>query len=180
MCWYGIIVDIGGGTGYNRVEVNMCECEMSNHVKKLNNSHHAIAAMMVVTPGVKQGEIAAALGYTEPWVSRVVCSDLFQAYYEELRDSRDVPMVVALQDKMTRAAHLALDGICERLEGGGVSENLLTKTAVDMLDRLGYGGKGDLHLHQHDEKHVHLTPEQINKARERAREANSVEVPNGD
>src|SRR3990167_6850136 len=90
-------------------------------LKKLNSAHHAIAAWLVTNPGANQGECARALGYTEPWVSRVINSDLFKAYYEQLRDMRDLQEIHSIKDKMAYNTHLALDRMREKLEMPGPS-----------------------------------------------------------
>ena len=152
-------------------------------LKKLNSAHHAIAAWLVTNPGANDGECARALGYSQSWVSRVINNDMFQAYYEHLRDMRDMPAIHSIQDKMAYNTHLALDRMREKLElpgPGGPSERFIGRAAETLLDRLGFGGKGEIHVHEHHDQHLHLTADAINSARERARAVNSGEMlPDG-
>ena len=152
-------------------------------LKKLNSAHHAMAAWLVMNPGANDQECARALGYTQGYVSRVINSNMFQAYYEQLKNQRDLPAIHSIQDKMAYNTHLALDRMKERLElpgPSGASERFIGRAAETLLDRLGFGGKGDIHVHQHNDRHIHLTADAINSARERARAVNSGEMlPDG-
>ncbi len=140
-------------------------------LQKTSHRHEGIAEWLVSNPDKTQSECAKFFGYSQPWLSQIIHSDLFQAYYQQVCDERREVNVHTISAKMNYVAGLALDKTIQVLEHGEPSEGFITRTRENLLENLGYGAKGDLHLHQHEEKHVHLTAEQLHAARTRAQES---------
>ena len=149
-------------------------------LQKTNHRHEAIAEWLVSNPDKQMGDCAKFFKYTQPWLSRIVHSDLFQAYYRNLCDKRGEIAVHSIAAKLNYAVNIALDKTIDRLQDTEKppSERFIMETGSTLLDKLGYGGKGDLHVHTGDEKHVHLTPEQLLNARNTASEVLSMKKVN--
>ena len=145
---------------------------MKKDLTKTNHRHEGIAEWLVANPDKTLTECAKEFNYTQAWLSRIVHSDLFQAYYRMVCDERKEIAVHTISSKMNYAANLALDQTIAILEDTETrpSERFIIETGGGLLEKLGYGGKAELHVHQHEEKHVHLTEEQLTVARDRANE----------
>lgn len=140
--------------------------DMAAQLQKLNHRHDAIAEWLVANPDKSLSQCAAAMGYTVPWVSQIVNSDMFQAYYRELCAERKELAVHTISAKMNNAAALALDHMIAKLQPGTMpSEKFVGDAADKLLTKLGYS-QGDVHLHQH--AHAHFTAEDLQRARESA------------
>jgi hypothetical protein len=87
---------------------------------------------------------------------------MFQAYYQQLCRERQVEAIHTVANKMAAAANLALDRLIERLQNKP-SDRLVLETADKMLEKLGYSVPDR-------QVHLHLTAEDIERARRRARE----------
>ena len=135
--------------------------------QKLNHRHEGVALWLVANPSGTLTECAGELGYTVAWVSRLVASDMFQAYYKELCRERNEPVVHSIGEKMSHVAHLALDRMQERLlPGGGASDGLVLNAADKLLTKLGYAGEPVAPTrHEHLHLHGQLTPEDLEAAR---------------
>lgn len=143
-------------------------------LQRTSHRHEAIAEWLVMNPDRPLGDCAKFFNYTQAWLSQIVHSDLFQVYYRQVCDDRKEIGVHTIANKMSYAAGLALDKTIERLENKP-SERFILETADGFLQKLGYGTKGDLHIH--NDQHIHLTADQLNAARTRAQELLKVDEP---
>ena len=140
-------------------------------LQKLSHRHDAIAEWLVCNPDKTQRDCAAFFKYTEPWMSQLIHSDMFQALYVKLCEERQVLAVHSVSAKMSAAAALALDRTIERLEAGAQpTDRFLTDTTNGLLDKLGYG-KPEAPTQTH--QHLHLTADDLRDAANRARVANT-------
>src|SRR5512138_1039549 len=143
-------------------------------IKTLRYTHEAIADFLIANPMASQGEVARFFEYSEPWLSQIIHSDAFQAYYRRLAQERGVIAVHSLPDKISGLAALAIEKATERLAGGVASESFINDTMETTLKALGYlgsgssgsGGNGAGAPQQH--MHVHVDAEALAEARERA------------
>ena len=145
---------------------------------RLNHTHEAIALWLIGNPGKSQGVCAKEMNLTESWLSRVIHSDMFQAFYTDLCKERNEVAVHSIGNKLSHVANLTLDRTVERLEGGMVTDRFLTDARANVLSSLGYDGKNHAHVeeHLHLHKHEHLTADDVVAARERARIDNSKDI----
>lgn len=81
-------------------------------------------------------ECAAALGYTLPWVSVVVRSHAFQAELKDRQEQLYGDVALDIKDKLTGAAHMALDRIIDNLPVATPDHAL--DVAKETLKALGY------------------------------------------
>jgi len=82
--------------------------------------HEAIADEMLANPYKNQGDIAATLGFTQSWLSTVVNSSTFQAYYERRRREYNSSLADTAQRRSLEVGIAALDKVEEGLKEGEV------------------------------------------------------------
>jgi hypothetical protein len=119
---------------------------MSAKPPKIRYSHEAVIDMLIVEPGVTQREIASRIGYSESWLSTVMCSDAFQARLAERREEVVDPLVkMTLQERFRALTTRGLDVLQEKLSGPAslVPDNLALR-AVELGAKAGsIGGFGN-------------------------------------
>jgi hypothetical protein len=130
---------------------------------KIRYTHDAMIDLLVANPGISQNALAAHFGYTPPWISTIMATDLFQERLHQRREELVNPAVAAsinerfkavvfrslevLTEKLSapvsqipdnlalRAVELGAKGLAVGGFGGGVSINL-PSPATDNLERL--------------------------------------------
>lgn len=139
-------------------------------IQKMSYTHEAIAEFLVSNPMASQGECARFFGYSEAWLSQIIHSDAFQAFYRRLAEERGAIACHTIADKITGLAAVALDKATEKLEMGSASERFLTDTTEIALKALGYlnGSSGPSNDSPQQHMHVHVDAEMLVKAREDA------------
>lgn len=110
-------------------------------IERVKYTHDAMIDLIIARPGIKQNELAAHFGYTEPWVSRIINSDAFQARLAQRKTEMVDPSIAAsIDEKLRTAASVSLDVLVEKLQ---VTRNpdLATKVADISTRALGYGAR---------------------------------------
>lgn len=109
-------------------------------VQKLSIKHIDILNFLLANPMVKLQDVAAHYGITQPWLSQVIHSDMFQRLLKERQDAVFHHTVLPLKEKLTTLAHQALDKLYDRVEAtNDVGE--LREVATSALDRIGFSPK---------------------------------------
>lgn len=97
-------------------------------VQKLSYSHLAMAKVIAANPAISQNELAALFGYSASWISRIMCSDAFQAILAE--EMKDMPFTA----EMRTQTRLQVEALLQRsLE---ILAHKLDKTPDDIPDQL--------------------------------------------
>lgn len=110
-------------------------------LQKIAYSHDAMIDFIMVNPRATQIEIAAHFGYTKQWVSKLFCSDAFQARLAERRQDLIDPTIIATVDeKLKTLANQSLDVLITKMETSNNFDQAL-KTAELATKALGYGAK---------------------------------------
>ncbi len=110
-------------------------------IARVKYSHDAMIDMIVGNPSIAQNELAAAFGYTVPWVSRVMNSDAFQARLAERKTEIVDPALVASVDEKLRAlASKSLDILLDKLHIAPTLDTALKAVEVS-TKALGYGAR---------------------------------------
>lgn len=85
-------------------------------IDRVKYTHDAMIDLVIANPAMKQSEIARHFGYTEPWVSRIFCSDAFQARLAERKsDIVDPTITSSVKDRIEGLAMQSLEVISEKL-----------------------------------------------------------------
>lgn len=87
-----------------------------NAVKRIHYTHDAMIDLIITKPDISGRELADFFGYSEPWISRVVCSDAFNARLAERRTKDVEPIIHSFEERLKGLASQSLDVLVEKLE----------------------------------------------------------------
>ena len=136
-------------------------------IQSINHRHEGIINWLVTNPHRSLGECAQELGYTQPWLTQIIHSDMFQTKYQERCQEVGELAVHTVKNRLTAVAMMALDKTEERMQSGGASERFLTDTTKNVLSALGYTPQTMVagpSMHQH----LHVDAQTLIDARQRA------------
>jgi hypothetical protein len=120
----------------------------ANALQRVSYTHDGMIDIIIAKPDVSQNTLAQHFGYSVGWISRIMCSDAFQARLAERRGEIVTPgLLLNFEERLRGLATQSLDLIMERLES--VDEN--GKSDVDVgtvfkaleisTKSLGYGAR---------------------------------------
>ena len=110
-------------------------------IARVKYSHDAMIDLILANPAISQGEMANHFGYTQPWVSRIMNSDAFQARLAERKTELVDPTIVAtIDEKMRALASKSLDVVLDKLTASQ-SADLGLKALEITAKALGYGAR---------------------------------------
>jgi hypothetical protein len=140
-------------------------------IKTNNRRHHEIMTWLVAHPDRTLSDCARALGYTIPWICRVVNSDMFQAEMRQLQEAHRKRSIEQLEHRLYDTTHRVLTHINGKIDSGVVSETFVLGTTNTLLGALGYSSKAREAGEPQRHLHLHVDGEQLARAREKQREA---------
>lgn len=154
-------------------------------IKRVRPKHEHIVDLMLAAPELKQGQIAKMLGVTEAWLSQVINSDAFKAYYAMRRKEHSEKVSKSVIERVEDLAHETLDVLYHRVRNEGEMLKLrdLKDTAEMTLKALGYGGKEtqSVNIMMIDKESLFEARERYRKARiERQNSENLIEYSAGE
>lgn len=154
-------------------------------IKKLSYTHEAMVDLIVAHPGISQGELAAAFGYTPPWISTVLASDAFQQQLAARRNEIVDPALKATMEERFRALTIqSMNVLMGKLAQPNVSDTLALKAAELGAKSLGIGGHGHPTPTAPAEDRLEKLAERLvalqSGVRERVIEGRIVEIPDED
>lgn len=112
-------------------------------LKRVRFQHDAIIDMIIAEPGISQGALAAAFGFTEAWISRVINSDAFNVMLAQRKQELiDPTLIASVEERLREAATLSLDVVIKKLKAAPTLDQALK--AVEVTSKaLGYGARTD-------------------------------------
>lgn len=143
-------------------------------VSEMSDLHHEITRRLLL--GQKGVDIAEQLGCTPQTVYNVKNSRVVQDKLAVMRGARDANSVDVAKE-IQRIAPVALENLRKVVEDGEIDGQeiplgMKVKESNAILDRAGYGAKTQS---EHRHLHAHLTPEQLEDIKSRAR-ASGVKI----
>lgn len=132
--------------------------------------HHRYMAQLFAS-GYTPIEVAEWTGFSPVQVTKIQASPLFQKEVQRLMaqgdkavsDFRQELQTLAMKAMMNLEEDLHISDDKDPAELTNAERNLRQRASFDILDRIGLGKReihiGDLHLHKHDEKHIHAMSE---------------------
>lgn len=110
-------------------------------LKKVRYTHDAMIDQIIANPGVSEIELGELFGYSKVWVSRLMCSDAFQARLalrkEEIVDPK---LTASVEERLRGAAMKSLEIIQQNLEANPNFGNAM-KVAELTLKAGAYGAR---------------------------------------
>jgi len=135
-------------------------------VKKLSHRHTAIAHWLIANPERPLGDCAQTFGVSQAWLSCVIHSGAFQAYYNRLADEKGSIAVHSTHNRLQGLANLAMEKAAERIEQGA-TDRFLGDTMNNALRALGYGqGPAPIALQVNNDTHITVDGDLLRQARE--------------
>jgi hypothetical protein len=99
--------------------------------------------LIVTRPHVSQGELAKVFGYSQAWVSTIMCSDAFKAKLAQRRDELVDPVLkISIEERIRAMTVRSLEVLQEKLAEPAmlVPDNLALKALELGAKGLGLGG----------------------------------------
>jgi hypothetical protein len=117
--------------------LEVSDSQKTDPISRLTHAHDAILDWLLMNPTATLTQMGEALGYSPPWLSLVINSDLFQAKYAERRQTIEASIASDIPAKMRVIAQLGLEKLADKIARTQDAEFLL-ETTDKMLHRLGY------------------------------------------
>lgn len=110
-------------------------------IARVKNPHDAMIDLQLAKPGITQNELAKCLGYTVPWVSRVVNSDAYKARLAQRKQEIVDPILAdTIEERFRGVVSQSLEIVANKLEATQSAE--LALKALDIGTKaLGYGAR---------------------------------------
>lgn len=111
-------------------------------LKKLRYTHDAMIDILLANPAIRQKELATMFGFSEAWVSTVICSDAFQARLAVRRsDLVGHTLLLNFNERMRRMAFKSLERIETELEKQAACDINVAMDALKVAAKgFGFGG----------------------------------------
>lgn len=106
-------------------------------IKDLSHTHEAMMDWMLMNPGHSLTQMSAAFGYTVPWLSRLIHSDIFQARLAERRKEVELRICDDIPAKLRGLGHLAIERMEEKL-AASPDPRFIRESFDSIMHRLGY------------------------------------------
>ncbi len=113
----------------------------ANAITRVKYTHDAMIDLVIAHPELSQNKIAEYFGFTVPWVSRIFCSDAFQARLAERRTEIVNPaLTMSIEGRIASLATQSLDILEEKLAQTRNPD--MAMRALDIsVKALGYGAR---------------------------------------
>lgn len=105
---------------------------MADAIKKISFAHEGLMNSMLANPQWSYADHAAALGYTQAWVSQIVNSDMFQVELHSRAREAGVMLAISIQEKVRATFALTLEEAANRIQNGACSERFVTDTMKNL------------------------------------------------
>jgi len=110
-------------------------------LKKCRYTHDAMVDAIIANPGISEIELGEMFGYSKQWVSRLMCSDAFQARLAVRKgEIIDPKLTATVEERIRGVAMRSLEVIMDNLEANPNMGNALK--AFELTSKAsGYGAK---------------------------------------
>ena len=137
-------------------------------IQNLWDIHHEVIRLAVL--GMKHADIARELGITSVTVSTCLNSEVGRRHLATMRGARDAE-TLDLAVEIRRKAPVAFRLLQEYMENDDFDPKQRIAIAMDTMDRAGYGAPRIIEGRM---VHAHLTADDLNEIKQRARENNMI------
>lgn len=108
-----------------------------NQIQKVSHKHNMIMNWMVLNPDRPLRECADHFNVTQPWLSTVINSDVFQAEFQEKLQKIHARCAESIPEKLRVVADIALERLADKVASSEDPEFILD-AADKALHRMGY------------------------------------------
>jgi len=127
-------------------------------IQRVRTRHDAIIDLIIAQPEITQGELAAAMGYTQAWVSRVINSDAFNEILVKRKQELIDPGILAtIDERLNVVARKSLESLSKKLDLPHSMGDAI-KVAELTTKSLGYGARQNTGVELNQQFVVALPP----------------------
>jgi len=130
------------------MEALLSTASAANALERVRYTHDAMIDIVIAKPDVTQNTLAEYFGYSVGWISRIFCSDAFQARLAVRRGEVITPgLLSTFEERLKVLATVSLDLVLEKLEhrdpitGEGPDIGTIFKALEIGTKSLGYGAR---------------------------------------
>jgi hypothetical protein len=109
-------------------------------IQKISYKHDEVLDSILANPHITLSQLSQLTGYTVPWLSQLINSDLFQATYQARRGEVVAPIIQSIQEKLSAIGHLAVEKLANKLATSEDPDYILD-SFDKVMHRLGYAPK---------------------------------------
>lgn len=113
---------------------------MAATLQKLSYKHDEVMDCILANPHITLAQLSLQTGYTVPWLSQLINSDMFQAVYQQRRGEVVAPIISTIQEKLAALGHMAVEKVSAAVARSEDPEFLLD-SFDKVMHRLGYAPK---------------------------------------
>lgn len=121
----------------------------ANALQRVSYTHDAMIDVIIARPDVTHNTLAEYFGYSVSWISRIMCSDAFQARLAQRRGEIITPgLLITFEERLKALATQSLDMLAEKLDERDemtgkptVGTDVLFKALELSAKSLGYGAR---------------------------------------
>ena len=146
------------------------------NLTKLNHTHEGIMRWLVLNPGRLLRDCASELGVTQPWLSQIINSDMFQGEYKRRCREAGVADAYSIGSKLGGLAVKAIERLDEKLDDPEATPGFVRETADMALRHLGYGTNRAAEAPAAPNNLFLVNGDLLIQARERARTQGPIEI----
>ena len=131
------------GESFRHTEGGLVLANVPTAIQKISHTHLAIMDYMIMHPAKHLKEVAEHFGYTQPWLSTLIHSDVFQKGFRERRRNWESVHDGRLASRLMSVAEKAIQRLDDIMVAEG-DDKPSAKTAVEVgklaLTSLGFMG----------------------------------------
>jgi hypothetical protein len=105
---------------------------------RISHTHDQIIDWLLANPNQPMSVCAAEFGYTAPWLSTLIHSDLFQAKLQERQETIFGEVALSVKDRITALAHDSLRRLHEKVQTCDDVDQLVSASEL-AVKALGFG-----------------------------------------
>lgn len=151
-------------------------------IQSVRYNHEQMINWLIVNPDRPLSECAAFFNVTQPWLSTIIHSDMFQAAYRERCKEAGAVAVHTINSRLRGLAAVVLDRLQEKVSDPHATGEFILETSESVLKNLGYGTQ---HLTNGNGNgngtnlHIHVDAQTLQAARTRAAARFGLVPPSG-
>lgn len=106
-------------------------------IQRISHTHEAVLNWLIINPERSLRECADHFGYTQPWLSTLIHSDIFQMALRERQQNVANRVAQSVPERLQAVADIALDKLATMVEASEDPEYILD-ASDRVLHRMGY------------------------------------------
>lgn len=106
-------------------------------IQRISHTHEMVINWLVLNPEKSLRECADHFGYTQPWLSTLIHSDIFQVRLRERQEQVATRVTASIPEKLRAITDIALDKLADQI-AKSEDPDFILDAADRALHRMGY------------------------------------------